>query len=277
MIGSGSLGIEVEAVTLSDQGARAPNLMSATRILAATSGRGRLALLGAEYAVTPGSVAVVPPGIQQRWILPSGGLALVQMRLRTRCLSPHQAVDRRALDLLRRLWAWSRRDGPLLDLPVAVRRAVAARLAGLTVAAVAAQDLILKAGVLDLLALFGGAIPERIAEDSPRTGAVPGLRAAIAHLDRTLDRAVAVDELCSIAGLGRSRFDQLFRSATGYSATDYHLRARLARAAELLRTSDRGVLDIGLTCGFGSASRFYDAFSRLHGVSPGRWRRRQGR
>ena len=52
----------------------------------------------------------------------------------------------------------------------------------------------------------------------------------------------------------------VFREGAGMSIVDYLTRLRVAHAQRLLVTTDRAVLDIALDAGFGSLSRFYEAF-----------------
>lgn len=52
----------------------------------------------------------------------------------------------------------------------------------------------------------------------------------------------------------------VFREGAGMSIVDYLTRLRVAHAQRLLMTTDRAVLDIALDAGFGSLSRFYEAF-----------------
>jgi len=67
----------------------------------------------------------------------------------------------------------------------------------------------------------------------------------------------------------------LFRRECGMSIWQYLIRLRLSRAELLLLTSDKTVLAIALESGFGSLARFYAAFTRECGTSPGEYRKRR--
>ncbi|HXK16662.1 MAG TPA: helix-turn-helix domain-containing protein [Polyangiaceae bacterium] len=67
----------------------------------------------------------------------------------------------------------------------------------------------------------------------------------------------------------------LFRRECGMSIWQYLIRLRLAHARLLLLTSDKSVLAIALESGFGSLARFYAAFTRECGQSPGEYRKRR--
>jgi len=66
----------------------------------------------------------------------------------------------------------------------------------------------------------------------------------------------------------------LFRRQCGMSIWQYLIRLRLARAELMLLTTEKTVLAIALEAGFGSLARFYAAFTRECGTSPGEFRKR---
>jgi AraC-like DNA-binding protein len=66
----------------------------------------------------------------------------------------------------------------------------------------------------------------------------------------------------------------LFRRECGMSIWQYLIRLRLAHAQLMLLTTDKTVLAIALESGFGSLARFYAAFTRECGISPGEFRKR---
>jgi AraC-like DNA-binding protein len=99
------------------------------------------------------------------------------------------------------------------------------------------------------------------------------------HLLRAKDLADAryseplgVDDLAAAAGLSRAHFSREFRRAFGESPHGYLLTRRLERAAALLRTTDRSVLDICLSVGLKSLGSFTTSFTRTFGMSPTAYR-----
>jgi AraC-like DNA-binding protein len=95
------------------------------------------------------------------------------------------------------------------------------------------------------------------------------------HLLRAKDLADAryfeplgVDDLARAAGLSRAHFSREFRRAFGESPHAYLLTRRLERAAALLRTTDRPVVDVCLSVGLQSVGSFTTSFKRAFGVSP---------
>src|SRR4051794_37791224 len=105
--------------------------------------------------------------------------------------------------------------------------------------------------------------------------AVPPAR----HLLRARDLADAryadplgVDDLARAAGLSRAHFSREFRRAFGESPHAYLLTRRLERAAALLRTTDRPVIEICFAVGLSSLGSFTTTFTRTFGRSPTAYR-----
>jgi AraC-like DNA-binding protein len=101
------------------------------------------------------------------------------------------------------------------------------------------------------------------------------------HLLRARDLADAryfealdVDDMARAAGLSRAHFSREFRRAFGESPHAYLLTRRLERAAALLRTTDRPVIDICLSVGLQSLGSFTTSFTRTYGESPTAYRAR---
>jgi len=99
------------------------------------------------------------------------------------------------------------------------------------------------------------------------------------HLLRAKDLADAryadpldVDDLAAAAGLSRAHFSREFRRAFGESPHAYLLTRRLERAAALLRTTDRSVVEVCLSVGLQSLGSFTTSFTRTYGMSPTAYR-----
>lgn len=61
---------------------------------------------------------------------------------------------------------------------------------------------------------------------------------------------------------------QFLKDQTGKSYTEYIEELRLTQAMKLLKTTDLGVTEIALKCGFSTQNTFYKAFRRRYGASP---------
>jgi AraC-like DNA-binding protein len=89
-------------------------------------------------------------------------------------------------------------------------------------------------------------------------------------------RPVAIADLVALGRLGRSQLLARFRARTGRSIGEELLAIRVRAAQGLLKEGGGSMLDIALTCGFGSQSHFNHRFKRVTGMSPRAWRDAQG-
>jgi AraC family transcriptional regulator, arabinose operon regulatory protein len=95
-----------------------------------------------------------------------------------------------------------------------------------------------------------------------------------AHLREHLAAAVSVPELARMAGFSPSHFSARFSAVTGFSVTEYVKRLRMARARQLLITSDHTVADIAAAVGYPDPFYFSRHFGAVNGVSPRAFRAR---
>jgi AraC-like DNA-binding protein len=105
----------------------------------------------------------------------------------------------------------------------------------------------------------------------------PRLARVVAAVRERLDGAWSLKSMAERSAMSVSAFRRAFTDAVGAPPVTWLLEQRLARAAALLRETDRTVTEIAHAVGFGSTSRLSEAFSRRHGVSPSAWRRAQER
>lgn len=113
---------------------------------------------------------------------------------------------------------------------------------------------------------------------SPRRRKAGGRPAAVQliaeFIARHYTQPLTVAEIVAPTGLHPNYAMTLFRETCGLSILDYLVEHRLFHARRLLATSDMKILEIAMESGFGSLSRFNEAFSRAHGCPPRAYRRR---
>lgn len=100
--------------------------------------------------------------------------------------------------------------------------------------------------------------------------------AAIGHLEHHLDEPVTLDELTGLTDLSISTLNRAFRRAVGLPPLAYHLRLRIRRACDLLRTTDLSVTEIAGQTGFDDANYFTRQFRKAMNLSPSVYRKRAG-
>ena len=88
-----------------------------------------------------------------------------------------------------------------------------------------------------------------------------------------LDAPHTLDTLATRALMSRRTFTRRFRLATGTTVSAWLLAQRLARAQQLLESSDESVEAIAGIAGFGSAASLRQHFAEAFRTSPSAWRR----
>ena len=84
---------------------------------------------------------------------------------------------------------------------------------------------------------------------------------------------VSIAEVAAAVGLHPNYAMTLFRRTVGLTLHDYLTRHRLDTAQSLLLSSNQDVTAVAFAAGFGSLSRFYEAFTKRFGMSPARYRK----
>lgn len=117
---------------------------------------------------------------------------------------------------------------------------------------------------------------ERTPQATRRAAPLPKwrLRRALDFIEANLAQPIGLADVAASTGLTRMHFAAQFRSTTGYSPHAYLLRRRIEHAQKLLCSSALSVLDVALSCGFGSHAHFTTVFGRMVGEPPNSWRTR---
>ena len=91
-------------------------------------------------------------------------------------------------------------------------------------------------------------------------------------LSAHLGHNFTVAELAHEAGLSASYFAAVFRKRTGHGVIAYHTMLRMARARELLDTTNLSVAQVAKAVGYDDAAYFSRRFRHLHEASPRQYR-----
>jgi AraC-like DNA-binding protein len=118
------------------------------------------------------------------------------------------------------------------------------------------------------------ALAELDAADGARVRALrdPHVANAVRLIHGQPQRPWTVGELAAEVALSRSAFTARFRRLVGEPPMRYLIRARLAHAAGLLRTTEVGLAEIARRTGYQSEFSFSRAFKRAFGIAPGGYR-----
>ncbi|MGF1680156.1 helix-turn-helix domain-containing protein [Photobacterium minamisatsumaniensis] len=93
------------------------------------------------------------------------------------------------------------------------------------------------------------------------------------YIIQHLTRKISVTQLAGLVFLGESQFHHLFKEQTGITPHQYVLKKRLELAKDLIEDSQLSIAQVAQSTGFASQSSFTQAFTRLHGKPPARYRK----
>ncbi|WP_199138292.1 AraC family transcriptional regulator [Pedobacter sp. ASV12] len=95
----------------------------------------------------------------------------------------------------------------------------------------------------------------------------------IKFMQHNLGASIALKDFADRANLSVSHFSLVFRSATGYSPTDYFNHLKIQKACQQLQFTDFSIKQISNTVGFKDPYYFSRLFSKWMHVSPSAYRK----
>ncbi len=98
------------------------------------------------------------------------------------------------------------------------------------------------------------------------------LVAVLDYIHDRLDGELKLADLAAIARLSPCHFSHQFKQAMGVTPYQYVLQQRIERAKQLLKQTNRPIVDIALRCGFNSHSHLSKQFRQATGTTPSTYR-----
>jgi AraC family transcriptional regulator len=102
------------------------------------------------------------------------------------------------------------------------------------------------------------------------------LRKAVEFMRERLADDLPLVMIASSAGLSPFHFARRFKQATGSAPHQYLIRQRIDRARHLLAHTRVSLVEVAQQCGFCDQSHLTNHFRRITGMTPRRYRDRQG-
>lgn len=100
---------------------------------------------------------------------------------------------------------------------------------------------------------------------------------ALSYLKQNFTRKLTLEETAAHVGFSAAYFSRVFRQELGMPWGEYLSRLRIEHSMALLRGTDLPVGEICQRAGFEDQSYFIKVFRRYAGMTPGRYRKAQGR
>ena len=101
----------------------------------------------------------------------------------------------------------------------------------------------------------------------------PAIAAVLRSIHSAPEKPWRLDELAGVACMSRSSFAALFKERVGQAPVEYATRWRMQVAGARLRNGIDSVATVAASLGYLSDAAFGAAFRRIHGKSPGQYRR----
>lgn len=103
---------------------------------------------------------------------------------------------------------------------------------------------------------------EKALRDGERT------KAMLQYIQARYSEEITLTQIAGSASISESECLRCFRSVIGCSPMQYVKQLRIQRAAELLKSTDWKICDIGMQCGFQEMSYFAKTFREVKGCTP---------
>ncbi|GAA6617865.1 helix-turn-helix domain-containing protein [Scytonema sp. NUACC26] len=110
------------------------------------------------------------------------------------------------------------------------------------------------------LEIYKGGLPER------------QLLRVVEYINEHLSQDIKLADLAQLLGISQFHFSHVFKQSVGIAPYQYLLQQRIERAKQLLKQTDRTIVDIALECGFSSHSHLSKQFRQLTGMTPRTYR-----
>lgn len=101
----------------------------------------------------------------------------------------------------------------------------------------------------------------------------PVVVGAVELMEGAIEAPLKLPELARMVGVSTRQLERLFRRHLGCTPAQHYIRTRLERARGLLRQTTLSVMEVGLACGFTSASHFARAYRSRFKIVPSADRR----
>ena len=92
------------------------------------------------------------------------------------------------------------------------------------------------------------------------------------YIDAHLEENIKLADLAKLLDMSQFHFSRLFKQSIGTSPHQYLSKQRVERAKQLLKQTDRLIVDIAFECGFNSHSHLSKQFRQFTGMTPKAYR-----
>jgi AraC family carnitine catabolism transcriptional activator len=106
------------------------------------------------------------------------------------------------------------------------------------------------------------ALPVRLNIDHPK------VLEAVGYMENHQEDPLPCSTLAQLVDLSQRQLERLFQTHLGITPAAYYKRMRLDRATALLEQTQMSIFQVGVACGYSSASHFSASYEQMFGRSP---------
>lgn len=110
------------------------------------------------------------------------------------------------------------------------------------------------------LSIYEGGLPER------------QVLQVLEYINEHLNQDIKLADLSELLGMSQFHFSHQFKQSIGIAPYQYLLQQRVERAKQLLKQTDRSIMEIAFLCGFNSHSHLSKQFRQITGITPKAYR-----
>ena len=93
------------------------------------------------------------------------------------------------------------------------------------------------------------------------------------YIDAHLAQNLKLENLAQLLDMSQFHFSRLFKQSLGISPYQYLIQQRVERAKQLLKQTDKSIVEIAFDCGFSSHSHLSKQFRQFTGITPKAYRK----
>lgn len=102
------------------------------------------------------------------------------------------------------------------------------------------------------------------------------IQKAAKYIYENSEKNIRLNDVAEKFGMSSSYFSKKFKAVTGFGFKEYLIGVRIKEASNLLLATDKSITEIAISCGFNDSNYFGDAFRKVKGMSPNKYRKNKG-
>lgn len=220
--------------------------------------------------LTAGDMFIIPPGVEHSYVNPYRNGIVNFMFCPEDFIDAFDETD--ALPGLRELFSHNPPDAPVvLHVDIGERRSIENTFEKIKAERRERQAgwrTSLKMRMVSLLIKYSRLYAAQFSEKHTLNGGYSYVLLILEYVERNYAGDITMEDLAAVARLNPDYMSRKFKNLMGMSPSEYVRKFRVAKAMELLCTTDITVAGIASACGFSDVCLFSRVFKNVTGITP---------